>query len=281
METKQKKIITVESYKNIRDEICFAFETLEREYDGFKKNLNAGTFKRKQWNRPGGGGGEMSIMYGRVFEKVGVNFSEVYGELSSNFRTQIDGAKDDPKFWASGVSVVAHPWSPFVPAAHMNIRFITTKKEWFGGGIDLTPTYEIKEDTNLFHSCLKNLCNSHNPNYYKKFSKWCDDYFYIPHRQEPRGAGGIFFDNLCSESWENDFSFIKDIGKTFQTIYPEIIRKHYNKNWTTQQKEHQLLKRGRYVEFNLLYDRGTKFGLQTEGNIDAILMSLPPSVKWP
>ena len=281
METKQKQKSTVESFKKIRDGICFAFEKLEHEYTGFKKDLNAGTFERKKWERPGGGGGEISVMHGRVFEIVGVNFSEVFGEFSSNFSSQIDGAKDDPKFWASGVSVVAHLWSPLVPAVHLNIRFITTKKKWFGGGIDLTPTYKDKEETNFFHSRLNDLCNSHDPNYYNKFSQWCDEYFYIPHRKEPRGVGGIFFDNLSSECWEKDFSFVKDVGKTFQDLYPEIVRRNFNKKWTPEQKEYQLMRRGRYVEFNLLHDRGTKFGLQTDGNIDAILMSLPPNVRWP
>ena len=220
-------------------------------------------------------------MKGRVFEKVGVNFSEVFGEFSPKFQNKIHGAEEDPAFWASGISIVAHMNSPLVPAAHMNTRFIETKEQWFGGGIDLTPTFHDEEETVFFHNELKKICNEYDSSSYDRYSKWCEEYFYLPHRREPRGVGGIFFDQLNSGNWEKDFSFVKKVGEGFKNIFPQIIKKKFNKNWSDDQKKQQLIKRGRYVEFNLIHDRGTKFGLETDGNTEAILMSLPPLASWP
>ena len=275
------KLQAVEWFKSLRDEICKIFEQLELENNGQMSHEKPGIFSRKNWARPGGGGGEMSIMRGRVFEKVGVNFSEVYGRFSESMMSKIKGASKDPNFWAAGISIVCHLQSPIVPAIHMNTRHIITSKSWFGGGTDLTPIIKNDEDKEQFHSALKVMCDKHDKEYYYKFKKWCDDYFYLKHRKEPRGAGGIFYDDLNSGNWQKDFMFTKDVGKTFKDIYPKIVRKHFNKPWTEEQREHQLVRRGRYVEFNLVYDRGTRFGLETEGNVEAILMSLPPEVKWP
>ena len=262
-------------FSKLRDKICKEFEDIENSLS------NKNSFKIKNWKRDGGGGGKMSIMKGNIFEKVGVNISTVYGKFSENFRSNIPGAEDDGKFWASGISVVSHPKNPFVPAAHMNTRLIVTSKTWFGGGGDITPMKPSKVMSREFHNDLKNACNRHNKNYYDEFKKWADEYFLIKHRNETRGDGGIFFDYINTGNWEKDFSFIRDIGETFLNSYSSIVQKTKNSPWNEKDREDQLIKRGRYAEFNLIYDRGTLFGLKTGGNIDAILMSLPPEVKWP
>ena len=280
LSTKNQRLETQKWFEVLRDQICSSFEKLEQNYEGPKQSMPPGKFRRKKWHREGGGGGEMSIMEGRLFEKVGVNISTVMGELSPEFSKQIPGAENNPKFWASGISLVAHMWSPHIPAVHMNTRHIATTRSWFGGGADLTPMIINTEDKELFHTAFRSACNKHDDTYYARFKEWCDDYFYLKHRNEPRGVGGIFYDQLAN-NFEADFNFTKEVGSTFASIYPTIVKRHMNKTWTKKERHSQLIKRGRYVEFNLLYDRGTLFGLQTGGNVEAILMSLPPAVAWP
>ena len=269
-------------FATLRDSICATFESIETEVDEARREARApGSFVRRDWNREGGGGGQMSVMHGCVFEKVGVNISTVHGEFSEEFRQNIPGAAEDGRFWAAGISLVAHPRNPHVPAAHMNTRFIVTSKAWFGGGGDLTPIFPDEAAGATFHQSMRAACDTHDADYYPRFRKWCDDYFYLPHRQEPRGAGGIFYDNLDSSDWAADFAFTRDVGTAFRDGYADIVRARMDRSWTEADRHHQLVRRGRYVEFNLLYDRGTLFGLRTGGNIEAILMSLPPEVRWP
>ncbi len=274
--------ITADWFRSLRDQICASYEQLEAEYCNYK-NIEKYKFDRKIWQRGGGGGGggEISIMRGHLFEKVGVNISTVFGEFTPEFSASIPGTEENPQFFATGISVVAHMCSPLIPAVHFNTRYIETTKTWFGGGADLTPMYIDEHDTELFHQELKKACDRHNQNYYPDFKKRCDEYFYLKHRDEPRGIGGIFYDYLNTDNFEADFVFTKDVGKAFLEAYPQIIKPKMFTNWTQEQRAHQLIKRGRYVEFNLLYDRGTTFGLKTGGNVEAILMSLPPEVRWP
>jgi coproporphyrinogen III oxidase len=279
MTTDARKAAASAWFHSLRDDICAEFERIEEEAGD--PGREAGRFLRKAWPREGGGGGVMALMKGRVFEKVGVNVSTVWGTLPGDFARAIPGAEGDPRFWAAGVSLVAHMRSPLVPAAHMNTRMIVTTKGWFGGGADLTPTFACDADTAEFHAALKAACDAHDPAYHPRFKAWCDDYFFLPHRGEPRGVGGIFFDNLDSGDWDADFAFTRDVGRAFLDVFPRLVRRRMGEPWSEAQKHAQRVKRGRYVEFNLLYDRGTLFGLKTGGNVEAILMSLPPEVEWP
>ena len=269
-----KKRLASNWFKSLQNIICDDIEKLEN---------NKTKFKSKIWERneiKDEGGGEFKVLKaGKIFDKVGVNFSEVYGKFSNEMKKNIPGASKNSNFWASGISVVMHMKNPHIPAIHFNTRFIYTTHGWFGGGMDVTPCMKDIKEEKLLHDELKRMCARHNKNYYKKYKKWCDEYFYLPHRKETRGIGGIFFD-YKKDNWKKDFKFVSDLGITFKMIFNSIINKKYNKKWTIKEKELQYIKRGRYAEFNLLYDRGTKFGLQTGGNVEGILMSLPPIVKW-
>tara|TARA_Y100000590_G_scaffold151424_1_gene173982 strand:- start:6578 stop:7435 length:858 start_codon:yes stop_codon:yes gene_type:complete len=277
-----KKKLASSWFSLLQQAICYEFEKIEKDY-AKKNSQKPKYFTKKNWKKSKqnslGGGSYAIIRNGIAFDSVGVNFSEVSGKFNKNFKSQVLGAKKNPSYWASGISVVVHMKNPKIPALHFNTRFIVTSKNWFGGGMDATPSTKNNKQAKIFHSKIKSMCNKHNKNYYKKYKKWCDNYFYLPHRKETRGIGGIFFD-YKKDNWEKNFNFVQDVGLCFLDCAKTLIKNKIHTNWTKKEKNDQLIKRGRYIEFNLLYDRGTKFGLSTGGNVEAILMSLPPQAKW-